>query len=108
MSKSFRAGPEVRRADAVEAFLAAHPYEEPAFDLYPLANVDPRSRAGAVGCLAADPERCLAELGVAPVFRCRQRGERVAVSTGRPSPCHADVVIAPAGEPDLLAPTIEA
>jgi len=28
--------PEEREADVVEALRAAHPYEEPAFDLYPL------------------------------------------------------------------------
>src|SRR5690242_5891400 len=30
--------PEEREADVVAALRAAHPYEEPAFDLYPLAE----------------------------------------------------------------------
>lgn len=101
--------PASREAEVVEALLAAHPYEEPAFDLYPLANVEPGRRAGLVGRLAADPERRLAELGVAPVFRrTAARGERVAVFTGAAGLCRADVVIASAGEPDLLAPMLEA
>jgi hypothetical protein len=29
--------PEERQAEVVEALRAAHPYEEPAFDIYPLA-----------------------------------------------------------------------
>ena len=101
--------PAEREADAVEALLAAHPYEEPAFDLYPLANVVPGQTAGVVGRLTADPESRLAELGVRPVFRRRPTGgDRVAVFTGVAGPCRADTVIAPAGDPDLLAPTLEA
>jgi hypothetical protein len=101
--------PESLEADVVDALVAAHPYEEPAFDLYPLANVEPGRRAGLVGRLDGDPEARLAALGIEPVFRRRPlKGDRVAVFTGPSGPCRADVVIAPAGEPDLLVPTLEA
>lgn len=101
--------PRAAEGTVIEALLAAHPYEEPAFDLYPLVNVDLAASSGVVGRLAGDPERLLGELGVAPVFRRRAaRGERVAVFTGPESPCRADCVIASAGEPDVLAPTLEA
>ncbi len=39
----------------VSALVAAHPYEEPAFDLYPLANVAPRHGRGRVGLLDGEP-----------------------------------------------------
>jgi len=101
--------PAALEAEVVAALVEAHPYEEPAFDLYELASVVPGSFAGVVGRLAGDPEARLLELGVEPVFRRRAvRGERVAVFTGVAGPCRADVVIAPAGEPDLLVPTLEA
>jgi hypothetical protein len=95
--------------EVVAALVEAHPYEEPAFDLYPRANVEPGLTAGVVGRLTRDPLERLASLGVEPVFRrTAAAGERVAVFTGSPRPVRADVVIAPAGEPDLLAPTLEA
>jgi len=101
--------PQAREADVVAALLEAHPYEEPAFDLYELASVVPRTTAGVVGRLDGDAEERLRAAGVEPVFRRRAaRGERVAVFTDVPIPCRADVVIAPAGDPDLLAPTLEA
>ena len=101
--------PARAEADVVDALMRAHPYEEPAFDLYPLANVVPRQFSGLVGTLTADPEVRLAEIGVEPVFRRRTtQGNRVAVFTGVPGPARADVVVAPAGDPDLLAPTLEA
>jgi hypothetical protein len=101
--------PGAREAAVVAALAEAHPYEEPAFDLYPLANVEPGRSSGVVGRLTRDPLERLASLGVEPVFRrTAAAGDRVAVFTGRPGPVQADVVIAPAGEPDLLAPTLEA
>lgn len=101
--------PAAHEADVVDALVAAHPYEEPAFDLYPLANVELGRTAGVVGRLAGDPEERLHAVGVEPVFRRTDAaGERVAVFTGPAGPARADVVIAPAGEPDLLAPTLEA
>lgn len=45
----------LRRADqaaAVKALLAAHPYEEPAFDLVPLLNEGPRHGLGRIGMVA--------------------------------------------------------
>jgi hypothetical protein len=99
--------PAGREAEVVEALLAAHPYEEPAFDLYPLANVVPGRRAGLVG-RCEDVEGRLRQLGVAFWRRTGARGQRVAVFTGVPGPTRADVVLAPAGEPDLLAPELEA
>ena len=101
--------PASAEADVCAALVEAHPYEEPAFDLYPLANVEVGRSAGLVGRLTDDPEERLAAAGVAPVFRrTGASGERVAVFTGPAGPARADVVIAAAGEPDLLAPTLEA
>jgi hypothetical protein len=101
--------PAAREAEVVAALVEAHPYEEPAFDLYPLANDEPGRLTGLVGRLGGDPLERLESIGVSPVFRrTPARGERVAVFTGPPSPARADVVIAPSGEPDLLAPTLEA
>jgi hypothetical protein len=34
--------PAERAQDVVDALLAAHPYEEVAFDLYPLASLEPK------------------------------------------------------------------
>ena len=101
--------PAPREADIVEALVEAHPYEEPAFDLYPLANVEPGRVAGLVGRLTGDPEERLRSLGVEPVFRrTGAEGESVAVFTGPAGRARADVVIASAGEPDLRVPTLEA
>jgi ribonuclease HI len=48
-------------AAAVRAYVSAHPYEEPAFDLYPVENVAPRVGLGRVGSLpAADTVEVLA------------------------------------------------
>ena len=41
--------PEYRKAQVVRALLAAHPYEEPAYDLYPLKNSWSQAGAGVVG-----------------------------------------------------------
>jgi hypothetical protein len=101
--------PVEREHDVVAAVVASHPYEEPAFDLYPLANIRLDRREGRIGRLERDPSAALAALGVEPVFVRRSPvGERVAVFTGLPGPSDADVVIAPAGDPDILAPTLEA
>ena len=101
--------PRSREGEVVAALVEAHPYEEPAFDLYPLANVEPGRLTGLVGRLGRDPLERLESLGVSPVFRrTAAEGERVAVFTGAPVAARADVVIAPSGEPDLLAPTLEA
>ena len=44
--------PPDRVAEVVRALRNAHPYEEPAFDLYPLAGLDERAGLGRVGTLA--------------------------------------------------------
>lgn len=44
--------PRGRLAAVVRAFVKAHPYEEPAFDLYPVEDVLPRVGLGRVGTLA--------------------------------------------------------
>lgn len=41
--------PAYKKAAAVGALLAAHPYEEPAFDLYPLQNSWSQAGAGVIG-----------------------------------------------------------
>lgn len=45
--------PRWKERDAVAAMRSAHPYEEVAFDLYPLLNVAPIAGAGMVGLLPA-------------------------------------------------------
>ncbi len=45
--------PAYRKAEAVKALVAAHPYEEPAFDIYPLQNTWPQAGAGVIGELDA-------------------------------------------------------
>ena len=41
--------PASRVTAAVRAFIAEHPYEEPAFDIYPVDDVSPRAGLGRVG-----------------------------------------------------------
>lgn len=41
--------PAYKKAEAVKALLAAHPYEEPAYDIYPLQNSWAQAGAGVVG-----------------------------------------------------------
>ena len=41
--------PAYKKAEVVKALLAAHPYEEPAFDIYPLQNTWARAGAGVIG-----------------------------------------------------------
>ncbi|MCP3894432.1 MULTISPECIES: Nif3-like dinuclear metal center hexameric protein [Bacteroides] len=50
--------PAFRKAEATRALLAAHPYEEPAFDLYPLQNTWAQVGSGVVGEL----DSCESEL----------------------------------------------
>ena len=45
--------PAYRKAGAVKALIAAHPYEEPAFDIYPLQNTWSQAGAGVIGELEA-------------------------------------------------------
>lgn len=41
--------PEVQASDIIRKMLNAHPYEEPAYDIYPLKNTHPQVGAGMVG-----------------------------------------------------------
>ena len=43
--------PKARLKAVIRAFVAAHPYEEPAFDLYPVDDVLPRAGLGRMGSL---------------------------------------------------------
>jgi dinuclear metal center YbgI/SA1388 family protein len=52
--------PRNRVAAAVTAYLSAHPYEEPAFDIYPVEDVLPRTGLGRKGSLSC--ETTVAEL----------------------------------------------
>lgn len=100
--------PLAREAAVLEALVAAHPYEEPAFDVYPLANVRVSSRIGRIGGFDGDVATRLRELDAGPVFERRvARPGQVAVFTGLPGPCAADTVVAPAGDPDVLVPELE-
>lgn len=46
--------PAYRKSEAVKALLAAHPYEEPAFDIYPLQNSWMQAGAGIIGQLETE------------------------------------------------------
>jgi dinuclear metal center YbgI/SA1388 family protein len=48
--------PSVAEEEAVRALLEAHPYEEPAWDIFPLENAYPKVGAGAVGELETPAE----------------------------------------------------
>ena len=98
-----------QEASVVAALIEAHPYEDPAFDLYPLANVWPRLISGRIGVFERDIVERLRELEVGHVVQRRAVQPGVtAVFTGLPGPCDARVVIAPGGDPDLLVPDLEA
>lgn len=43
--------PAYKKTEAIKALLAAHPYEEPAFDIYSLQNTWPQAGAGIIGVL---------------------------------------------------------
>ncbi|MCG3177777.1 MAG: GTP cyclohydrolase 1 type 2 [Phycisphaerae bacterium] len=82
--------PAGHAADAVAALRRAHPYEEVAFDLYPLAGIDERVGMGRIGELA-DPaplatvvERIKAGLGVEAVWLAAPRSsdETPSLATG--------------------------
>ena len=45
--------PDYKQQEVIQALLTVHPYEEPAFDLYPLKNTLPVVGAGMIGLLAA-------------------------------------------------------
>jgi len=41
----------MKKEEVLRALLAVHPYEEPVFDFYPIANEWPQSGSGVVGVL---------------------------------------------------------
>ncbi len=45
--------PRNRLGEVIRAFVAAHPYEEPAFDVYPVEDILPRVGLGRVGTMPA-------------------------------------------------------
>jgi dinuclear metal center YbgI/SA1388 family protein len=49
--------PDYKTAQIIKAMLAAHPYEEVAYDLYPLSNTDPFLGAGMMGVLPSPMPR---------------------------------------------------
>ncbi len=54
--------PKARVAAVIRAFVATHPYEEPAFDIYPVEDVVPRAGLGRMGSLPREMSlRSLAE-----------------------------------------------
>jgi dinuclear metal center YbgI/SA1388 family protein len=83
--------PRGRTVAVVRAYLAAHPYEEPAFDLYPVEDVSPLAGLGRVGSLerrvpVADLARRVAALfSASPVVWsgfAANEVQRVAISPG--------------------------
>jgi dinuclear metal center YbgI/SA1388 family protein len=83
--------PRARVGEVVSAFVRAHPYEEPAFDLYPVEDVLPRAGLGRVGDLPESLTLAALAQRVEEVFSlpgCRFAGEaervvsRVAVLPG--------------------------
>ena len=76
--------PRSRRGAAVRALLAAHPYEEPAFDVVPLA--DPGLAATGTGRIGTTDERSLEQFAahVARVLPATAHGVRVAGDPDRP------------------------
>lgn len=66
---------------AVTALVKAHPYEEPAFDLYPLLNRGKATGLGRIGMLPADTT--LAEFAASAKQRLGLQGVRVVGAAGR-------------------------
>jgi putative NIF3 family GTP cyclohydrolase 1 type 2 len=62
--------PKARLAGAVRAFLASHPYEEPAFDLYEVEDVLPGVGLGRVGTLAKETSVQRLVERVAQTYEC--------------------------------------
>ncbi len=98
--------PASQRAAVIRALLEAHPYEEPAYDLYPLARQGEPRGLGLIGSLEIPqtlPEiagRCRRELGAAMV-RCwappGQKFSRVALCGGSGGSLIEDAVSGGAG-----------
>lgn len=54
----------------VEALISAHPYEEVAYDLYPLQNTNPLVGSGMIGELDEPQDESLFLSGLAKIFEC--------------------------------------
>lgn len=63
--------PQHLRNAAVDALLKAHPYEEVAYDLYPLSNLNPLTGAGAVGFLPNEEDEEQFFVRLKEVFSCK-------------------------------------
>ncbi len=83
--------PRGRLAAVIEAYIGAHPYEEPAFDMYPVDDVLTRAGLGRSGELAGGSTVAALAGRVADLFElttCRWSGDadravkRVAVLPG--------------------------
>jgi dinuclear metal center YbgI/SA1388 family protein len=61
--------PAFRKSVVTRALLAAHPYEEPAFDFYPLANTWDTVGSGIVGELPESEEATVFLLGIKELFQ---------------------------------------
>jgi hypothetical protein len=76
--------PQGRRADVVRALRAAHPYEEPAFDLLQMVPVPGRRGTGRVGKLPAPLPLAEFARRAAALLPATAWGVRVAGDPGRP------------------------
>lgn len=76
--------PRARRTAVVRALLQAHPYEEPAFDIYPLG--DPGTASTGTGRIGTIPQTTLSEFAahVAQTVPRTAQGIRVAGDPDRP------------------------
>lgn len=67
--------------NVLDVMLASHPYEEPAYDIYPLANINVNYGAGAIGTLAKElsPSAMLSLISK----KLKTKSVKYAVGTGR-------------------------
>jgi len=63
--------PEIITKRVIAAMLKVHPYEEVAYDLYPLRNEYPRSGSGMTGYLPEPEDEMIFLEKVKKIFRCR-------------------------------------
>ena len=61
--------PAYKKAEVIRALLIAHPYEEPAFDIYPLQNKWSQAGAGMIGYLSEPEEERAFLLRIKELFR---------------------------------------
>jgi len=93
--------PANRTAAVVQAMLAAHPYEEPAFDIFPLENEFAESRLGRCGTLPRPmPAREFAE------FAAKALDAACTRFAGDPEALVTDVAVCGGGGADLFPEAI--